>query len=275
MHPAIVRPSGCPIEIVAHRGASKEAPENTLAAVELAWALEADAVEIDVRLSGDGRLAVIHDATLNRTASVEGCVGEMSMPELRNVDVGAWKGERWRGETISELPKILATIPTGRRLFVELKNDDRPESQSQIIDALYRDLTQTSVAPDAVVLISFHPDLLRAAKQRLPEFKAFLVVQQEPVVTEQNASLPESAIWSPTIKEIIDVAVSSGFDGVDLSNTAALTRDVISSIRRAQLSSCVWTVNSIDDARRLVEAGIDSLTTDDPRHLRAALRQQA
>jgi glycerophosphoryl diester phosphodiesterase len=113
VHPAIVRPSGCPIEIVAHRGASKEAPENTLAAVELAWALEADAVEIDVRLSGDGRLAVIHDATLNRTASVEGCVGEMSMPELRNVDVGAWKGERWRGETISELPKILATIPTG------------------------------------------------------------------------------------------------------------------------------------------------------------------
>ena len=92
------RPSGCPVEIVAHRGASAEAPENTLAAIKLAWELRVDAVEIDVQLSRDGQLAVIHDATLNRTAGIEGRVNDMPMSDLRNTDVGASKGEQWQGE---------------------------------------------------------------------------------------------------------------------------------------------------------------------------------
>lgn len=270
-------PSGCSIEIVAHRGASIEAPENTLAAVELAWQLHADAVEIDVQLARDGRLAVIHDATLLRTAGVDQLVCDVDLSELRTIDVGSWKDARWRGETISELPNILATIPDGRRLFVELKGGDNAATHPAIVSALQRDLAGSNSAPKSIVLISFYPALLRAAKQALPEFEAFLVVQQKPVsadakTTNENSSDPSTTLWQPSIDEIIDMAVSSGFNGVDLSNTAAVTVDAIDHVRQAKLASCIWTVNSIDDARRLITTGVNSLTTDDPKTLISALK---
>ena len=271
------RPSGCSIEIVAHRGASIEAPENTLAAVELAWQLNADAVEIDVQLTRDGRLAVIHDATLLRTAGVDQTVCDADLSELRTIDVGSWKDARWRGETIPELPNILATIPNGRRLFVELKGGDNAATHPAIVSALQRDLAGSNSAPKSIVLISFHPALLRAAKQALPEFEAFLVVQQTPVsadaeTTNENVGDPSTTLWQPSIDEIIDVAVSSGFNGVYLSNTAAVTLEAINHVQQAKLASCIWTVNSIDDARRLITAGINSMTTDDPKTLISALK---
>lgn len=270
------RPSGCPVEIVAHRGASIEAPENTLAAVELAWQLHADAVEIDVQLTRDGKLAVIHDATLTRTAGIDRNVNDVDMSELRSIDVGSWKDERWRGETISGLPNVLIRIPNDRRLFVELKGGEVEAAHPAIISALQRDLAATDSAPESIVLISFYPALLRAAKRALPAFDALFIVQQKPV---QNTSVPTSnnvsddsaTQWDPSISKIIEVAVSSGFNGVDLSNTAAVTHEAIARVRQANLASCIWTVNSVEDARRLINAGVKILTTDDPRTLLTAL----
>jgi glycerophosphoryl diester phosphodiesterase len=270
-----VRPSGCPVEIVAHRGASYEAPENTLASVELAWQLGCDAVEIDVQLSRDGHLAVIHDATLERTAGIDSKVCDLRMSELRTVNVGLWKGDEWSGEAIAELPQILATIPTGRRLFVELKGGDDPATHSAIVSSLQRDLAARNCSPTSVVLISFYPALLRSVKESLPDFEAFLVVQQTQETSASENSESEIDQWEPSINEIIDVALSSKFDGVDLSNTAVLTRDAINLIHQENLKSCVWTVNSIDDARRLTSGGIGSLTTDDPRPMIAALSTPA
>jgi glycerophosphoryl diester phosphodiesterase len=266
------RPSGCPIEIVAHRGASIEAPENTLAAVELAWQLGADAVEIDVQLTRDGQLAVIHDATLERTAGIDRRVRDVDMSELRKIDVGSWKGDAWRNETVSDLSLILASIPTGHRLFVELKGGDDTANHEEILAALKRDLSVLSSTPESVVLISFYPALLRLVKQSLPEFDAFLVVQQKPDTSPSGSKESTADTWSPTIDEIINVAVSSGFDGVDLSNTAAISNNAVEAIHLANLASCVWTVNSVDYARRLASVGVGSLTTDDPRTMLAALK---
>lgn len=280
-----IRPSGCPVEIVAHRGASAEAPENTLAAVELAWKLGADAVEIDVQLSRDGHLAVIHDATLNRTAGVKGRVRDMSMSELQKTDVGTSKGEQWQGVMISALPEILATIPAGRRLYVELKCDDFSRANPQMIAALQRDLAAAAIAPDSVVLISFSPTLLSAAKEALPQFSSRLVVKQKQVQNPGSSERPsargadeasvEAVIWEPPIDEIIHAAVSSGFDGVSLSNTAAITHEAVVQLRHAQLATSIWVVKSANDARRFAGMGIDSLTTNDPRTIRAALSQPA
>lgn len=270
-HPSI-RPSGCPIEIIAHRGASIEAPENTLASVELAWQIGSDTVEIDVQRSRDGHLAVIHDATLERTAGIDSKVRDLDMSELCSIDVGSWKGDEWRDETIAELSQILATIPTGRRLFVELKGGDETATHSAIVSALQRDLANEDCSPTSVVLISFYPALLRTVKQSLPDFDAFLVVQQTPDTSKADDRVSDIAQWKPSIDEIIDVALSSGFDGVDLQNTAAITSDSIAAIHQANLASCVWTVNSVDDARRLAESGMSSLTTDNPRTMIAALK---
>lgn len=236
LHPT-VRPSSSPIEIVAHRGASIEAPENTLAAVELAWQLGSDAVEIDVQLTRDGRLAVIHDATLERTAGIDRRVRDVDTSELRAIDVGSWKGDTWRGETISELPEVLTTIPTGGRLFVELKGGADSVAHPVLVSALQRDLAGLTSSPESIVLISFYPALLRSVKRSLPDFDAFLVVQQKPVTLGLDEGRTETNRWTPPIEEIIDVAASSGFDGVDLSNTAAFTRETVASIHEANLAS--------------------------------------
>ena len=109
------------MEIIAHRGASHDAPENTLAAFRFGWEQKADAVELDVRLSKDGNLVVIHDDNTRRTAQVDKSVGEQTLAELRSLDVGRWKGKQWVGERILTLNEALATVPEGKRLFVELK----------------------------------------------------------------------------------------------------------------------------------------------------------
>ncbi len=140
---------------------------------------------------------------------------------------------------------------------------------------MQRDLAEGNRSPTSVVLISFYPALLRSAKQALPDFEAFLVVEQTQALPDADHRVSGTDQWEPSIDEIIDVAQSSKFDGVDLSNTAALTDDAINSIHQANLKSCVWTVNSVDDARRLARAGLVSLTTDDPRAMIAALGASA
>src|SRR5262249_47815617 len=109
------------VEIVAHRGSSYLAPENTLASVELAWKEGADAVEGDFRLTADGQIVCLHDATLARTAGVNRPVAECTLDELRKYDFGTWKGPQFAGEPIPTLNELLATIPNGKRFYVEVK----------------------------------------------------------------------------------------------------------------------------------------------------------
>src|SRR6266536_3117553 len=109
------------IEIIAHRGASRDAPENTLAAVNLAWRQGADAAEVDVQFSRDGKLVVIHDPNTRRTAKRNKKVSDQTLAELRLLDVGRWKGDQWRGERIPTLEEVLETVPNGKRRVVELK----------------------------------------------------------------------------------------------------------------------------------------------------------
>ena len=107
------------MDIIAHRGASHEAPENTLASVRLGWAQGADAVEVDVRQSRDGHIVVIHDAHTRRTAGVTRRVRAETLDELRALEVGRWKHRRHAGEKIPTLAEVIETVPPGKRLFVE------------------------------------------------------------------------------------------------------------------------------------------------------------
>src|SRR4051812_36049152 len=117
-----IRPAEAPpLEIVAHRGASTDAPENTLPAIELAWRQQADAVEIDVQVSKDGRLVAIHDSTTERTTGQPGSVQHLNLEELQQLDAGAWKGSRFAGARIPTLQEVADLVPHGKRLFVELK----------------------------------------------------------------------------------------------------------------------------------------------------------
>lgn len=142
--------------IVAHRGASGQAPENTLEAFGLAVEAGADAIELDVHLTADGELAVIHDETLDRTTDRAGAVAELTMDEIRQADAGAaFGGEggeypfRGRGLTVPTLPEVLDWLPDGLGLVVEIKSRSAPDA---VVDALRGRAVRDD---DRVAVISF------------------------------------------------------------------------------------------------------------------------
>src|SRR5678815_3228387 len=117
-------PSGGPF-IIAHRGGSLEAPENTLASFRHAVDVGAKFVELDVQMSSDGGLVIIHDETLDRTTTGSGPVGALTFDELRELDAGVKKGDKWKGEKIPTLREVLdLCVGAGVGVVIELKSPD-------------------------------------------------------------------------------------------------------------------------------------------------------
>ena len=117
---AMTRKAFPAVEIIAHRGASFEAPENTLASFKLGWT-ETQTVELDVWPTSDGKLLVIHDGNTQRTTGVDRNVTDHPLAELSQLDAGSFKGAKWSAEKLPSLQDVLAAIPPGRRLLIEIK----------------------------------------------------------------------------------------------------------------------------------------------------------
>src|SRR6266508_4216831 len=115
--------------IFAHRGASAHAPENTLAAFELALAQQADGIELDVKLSSDGQVVVCHDSTVDRTTDGKGRIKDLPLAELKKLDAGSFFSEKFHGEKIPTLEEVFESV--GKRTFinVELTNYNSPRDQ--------------------------------------------------------------------------------------------------------------------------------------------------
>lgn len=241
------------VDIIAHRGASHDAPENTLASARLAWEQGADALELDVHLTRDGRLAVVHDDDLRRLAGVPRRVTESNWAEIASLDVGRWKGEAFRGEHIPLLEEVLATVPAGRRVFIEIKGG--PET----VAALTQAVTASALAPGAAMIISFAAAAVSAARRALPQHRACWILDAELVM---DAAALEARIGQ---------AVQLGLDGLDLSARWPLDADRIAQMHRRGLKVYVWTVDDPGLARRLAAAGLDGITTNRPGWLRAQL----
>ena len=107
--------------IVAHRGSSQQAPENTLPAFRLAWEQGADAIEGDFLITKDGKVVCIHDISTKRLTDKNLVVSKSNFEELRCVDVGAWKHEKFKGTKIPTISEVFATIPKGKKIFLEVK----------------------------------------------------------------------------------------------------------------------------------------------------------
>ncbi len=252
------------VDIVAHRGASFDAPENTLAANRLAWNQNADAVETDIWLTGDGKLIVSHDKNAKRTAGRDALVTELPLAELRTLDAGKWKAPEFAGEKLPLLDEQLALTPPGKRVFVEIK--DGPH----IVPELARCLERTKSTPQSVTIISFNYESLKACRKLLPAYKTqYLVGYRAP---DAKAAPKPGAKKQPTLDEIIADAKAAGLTGLDLQHTWPLTADDVKKIKAAGLELHVWTVNDVEIAKRWIGLGVLSITTDKPGWLRAQLK---
>ena len=249
-----------PVEIIGHRGASFDAPENTLASVCLAWKHGANAVEIDVHLSKDGRILVSHDPTTLRLGKVNLAIAENDAETLRQVDVGSWKSLEFQDERLPFLEEVLATIPLGKRLLIEVKSG--PAS----VAALKKALQASGRLDREAAILSFDPDVVALSKQLMPKRKAYWVVELRP---ERLAGLDP-----PNVAELLAKAHEIQADGLDLSACAAITPDFGLTVRQSGLELIVWTVNTEEVARRMIAAGVQGLTTDRPGWLRERLENE-
>ena len=235
--------------ITAHRGASHDAPENTLASLRLGFAQGADAGECDVRLTRDGRVVLLHDEGTHRVAACNLVAAGHSLESLRRADVGAWKGPQYAGERIPTLEEALEIVPDGRRLLVEIK------CGLEILPALERILATSGRPRAAVLLMSFDFEVAACAKCRFPDIETHWVVARE----------------STSAEVLAERARSAGLDGLNLDCRFPIDHEFVAAVRSAGLRLHVWTVDDLGIAVRLATAGVDSITTNRPGWLREQL----
>jgi glycerophosphoryl diester phosphodiesterase len=159
--PAIL--AGPKLEIIGHRGASFDAPENTVASFKLSWSQKADASELDIFMTKDSRIVVIHDKDTKRVAGVDKKVADQTLAEIRMLDVGKWKGAKFAGEKIPMLNEMLATVPAGKRVFVEVKTG--PE----IMPELNRVLKASKLKSEQTPVISLNAQVIAEVKKVRPD----------------------------------------------------------------------------------------------------------
>ena len=244
------------VEIIAHRGFSARAPENTLGAFELAWKHGSDACELDVYLTADGKTAVIHDKDTKRTAGVKLDVAASKQAELTALGAGLWKGKEWANEKIPTLEQALATLPKGKqRFFIEVK------CGAEIVPELKRILEPMKDRADQLAIIAFKRDAAAESKKALPWIKVYRLASGK---TKDK---------KPTdLKQLIADTTADKLDGLDLSmGDFPWDKTMVKQIRDAGFGLYVWTVNKPADVQRFAKLGVDGITTDDPVMVREAL----
>lgn len=233
-------------EIIAHRGVSSDAPQNTLAAFRLAWEQNADAVEGDFSLTKDGRVVCIHDPDTESVAGTRLVVGQATLAELRKLDVGRLKGEQWARERIPTLEEVLAIVPDGKQIFIHC--------DQTIFPYLKNCLADSGLRPEQVVIISWSSGALAEARQVLSGHKTLWLMGRE--------RDKETGKWKPETVQLLKVLDECGIDG--FNSDPSIDEDLIKAAHQAHKEIYVWGINRPDHAERLKQFGVDGITTDCP-----------
>lgn len=230
---------------IAHRGASYDAPENTVASANLAWKQGADAVEIDVYLASDNRIVTIHDNNTKRVAKNARNLPIRNTPSLvlRDLDVGSWKGEQFKGERIPYLEEIFETVPESKMLVIEVK------CGPEIIPHLQRTMEKCGKA-DQALFICFDWATIVELKKTFPDNKAYWLSSSR-----------------QDVKAKIDEVAKAGLEGLNL-NYGIIDQEIMGLAKNLKLEVLAWTVNDPEEAKRLNNLGITHITTDRPQWLK-------
>jgi glycerophosphoryl diester phosphodiesterase len=238
------------VKIIGHRGASDDAPENTISSIKEAFAQGADGVEVDVRLTKDKKIICIHDKNTLRTTGLSLEVKKSDYRELKNLDAGSWKGAVWRDESIPSLEEVLKEVPLDKEIFIEVKTG------LEIIDPLISLVLSSKITQRNISIISFNDQVIKEIKLCLPDTTCNLLTAFDPSYNEKD--LPQ------LLRKI-------GADGVGVQNHPKLKKDFIDKIRNINKDVHVWTVNEGDEAKKYSSLEISSITTNKPRHIKSCL----
>ncbi len=244
--------------IVAHRGASHDRPENTVAAFEEAWEQGSDAIEGDFFLTRDGKIVCFHDRTTKRIAGVDRRVEDQTLEELQALDVGAWKGEPYAGMRMPVLADVLALVPEGKQVFLDIK------SGPQIVQPMRAVIDQSDLTPDQIVVIAFNAEVVAETRRRIPEVQTYWLLSHR-----QDEQTGE---WTPSLDDVLATLRRIDAHGLSMrANAEVATEAFVAALSEADFEFHTWTVNDPPTAIRFAELGVDSITTDRPAFIRNAL----
>lgn len=230
--------------ILAHRGDKLHAPENTLPAFEQAIQKGADGIELDVKLTADGHVVVIHDSKVERTTDGKGHVASLTLEAIRKLDAGKWFDEKFSGAKIPLLEEVFETVGRDKIINVELKNYSSPfnELVPKVCELIRRHNNR-----EQIILSSFYASNLKVAAQAFPEVSRALLAMPGP-----------AGLW----------ARSFGFMFGDYQalhpHTSNATREQVQRAHRIKRRIHVWTVNAPEEIARMRDWGVDGIITDDP-----------
>ncbi len=230
--------------IIAHRGASHYAPENTLAAFAKAVEFDADGIELDVMLTRDREVVVIHDGSVDRTTNGHGRVAEMTLTEIQALKAGSSLGAEFEDQTVPTLDQVLTLFAVTIPINIELKNyatpwDDLPVRVAQLV--------RKHRCRDQILFSSFNPLALIKARRQLPEVPAGFLVAK-------------GMLGSPIIRILRRLISHQAVHPHYTDVTAEQVRQAHTYNRRVN----TYTVNQKETMTDLFDIGIDSIFTDDP-----------
>ncbi|QNF33231.1 hypothetical protein HUW51_11025 [Adhaeribacter swui] len=235
--------------LVAHRGASNTAPENTLAAVQKALDSPADFIEIDVHQTRDSQLVVMHDATLDRTTNGEGAIAEHTLAEIKKLDAGNWFKPEFKNERVPTLEEVLQLVKGRKKLLIELKKgkDFYPGLANQTIGLLRKYRVR-----EWCVLQSFHDEILQQIWQN--EY-------QVPTHKLMVGKLPLVPVYFDTSLRFGSFDKYYRASAINVHRYFA-SRRFVKMVHNAGFKTFVWTVDDPAEINKLVNRGVDGVLSD-------------
>jgi glycerophosphoryl diester phosphodiesterase len=216
--------------IIAHRGASAYEPENTIRSFDNAFQLGADFVELDVRLCRDGFLVVIHDEAVDRTTNGSGLVRDLTLSELKLLDAG-------KGEKIPTLEEVLELFSELKhKFFIEVKE---PGLEEKLLENIIG-----REAEERVVITSFYHTALRKIKEKRKDIKCGVIFACQPINPENLAKDAKASILLPKLQYV--------------------NAEMVRRAHKNNLSIIPWPVNNEEDAKKMIQVGVDGIVTDKP-----------
>ncbi|QDV73912.1 putative glycerophosphoryl diester phosphodiesterase 1 [Planctomycetes bacterium K2D] len=243
--------------ITAHRGASYDAPENTLAAFKLAWEQGADAFEGDFYLTADGKIVCGHDKDAKRVAGSPLVMEKSTADELRALDVGSWKGAQWKGERMPLFKDVLDVVGDGR-IFVEIK------SGPKIVAPLLKQLGESGIPEDRITIICFNEAVTAECERLAPQIKTHWLT---------GFKKQKDGAWAPSVDEVLAKLKASRADGFGVqANPEHVDAEFLAKLADEGYDEFhVWTVDDADVARYYQKLGAWGITTNRPAWLREQL----
>jgi glycerophosphoryl diester phosphodiesterase len=250
------------VDVIAHRGSSGAAPENTLAAIRLAIRHDADVVENDIQRTRDGELVIMHDTTLDRTTDVEQVfparapwnVGDFTLKEIKRLDAGSWFAPRFSGQEVPTLEEWVNAVGRKAGMLLEPKSPALYPGIERDLDKELRSLPafNRALRADRVVVQAFDHVWLRQYKDLAPDVPVGLLYGTDPTEAEVSAA----ATWAQQVNPAL----------------GAIEEDTVERIHEHGLETHVWTVNAGQDMYRAMEWGVDGIITNYPQVLRDIIR---